>query len=188
MVSKKNSKKESTKGKIKLNQSDEKVLRKLSEKARGKSRLFSSYEIGSDKETEISLGSSGHISVQRRGLGSHMNRTIGITKLGVDYSEGKWPKKPANTAVPPQQQHWDILKYPHLAEKSMNKVDNENKIVFMVSIRSNKKQIKEAVEKLFSVKVVSVDTLITTKTEKKAVVKLDKNFSAADIASRLGVL
>ncbi len=82
----------------------------------------------------------------------------------------------------------DILLYPHLAEKSMAMVDMQNKIVFVVDLRSNKKQIKEAMENLFSVKVSSVSTEITPSGQKRAHIRLHQNYSAADIASRLGVM
>ncbi|MBI4163252.1 MAG: 50S ribosomal protein L23 [Candidatus Aenigmarchaeota archaeon] len=82
----------------------------------------------------------------------------------------------------------DVLLYPHLAEKSMGMVDMQNKIVFVVDPRTDKKQIKTAVESLFSVKVSSVSTEITPSGQKRAYIKLHQNYSAADIASRLGVM
>ncbi|RLE51058.1 MAG: 50S ribosomal protein L23, partial [Candidatus Methanomethylicota archaeon] len=47
---------------------------------------------------------------------------------------------------------------------------------------------KWAIEKLFDVKVVKVNTLITPKGEKKAYIKLAPEFKASDIATRLGIL
>ena len=53
-----------------------------------------------------------------------------------------------------------VLKKPLLTEKSnMMKADN-NVVCFEVDRRANKKQIKEAVEKMFGVKVDSVATTI----------------------------
>ena len=83
---------------------------------------------------------------------------------------------------------WDILQYPHLAEKSMNMVELENKLVFIVNPRSNKKDIKEAVEKNFGVRVMGLSTMITRRGQKKAFIKLHPDDSAADIASRMGML
>jgi len=83
---------------------------------------------------------------------------------------------------------WGILLYPHLAEKSMNMVEMENKLVFIVSRKANKKDIKEAVEKGFDVKVAEVKTEITTKGIKKAYIKLAEGYEAADVASRLGMI
>lgn len=83
---------------------------------------------------------------------------------------------------------WQILQYPHLAEKSMNMVEMENKLVFVVRRDARKDKIKEAVEKGFGVRVLAVNVTITRKGHKKAYIKLDPNYSAADIATRLGMI
>ena len=83
---------------------------------------------------------------------------------------------------------WKVLMYPQLAEKSMNMVELENKLVFIVNPRSTREDIKEAVEKNFDVKVIKVSTMITTRGEKKAFIKLHPDNSASDIASRMGML
>jgi ribosomal protein uL23 len=83
---------------------------------------------------------------------------------------------------------WDILMHPLLTEKAIGKIEKENKLVFIVSMNSNKKQIEWAMEKAFDVKVDKVSTMIDRKGRKKAWIKLSKEFSAADIATRLGML
>ncbi len=83
---------------------------------------------------------------------------------------------------------WKILMYPQLAEKSMNLVEVENKLVFIVNLSATKKEIREAVKKNFNVRVIGISTMITMKGQKKAFVKLHEDDSAADIASRLGML
>lgn len=83
---------------------------------------------------------------------------------------------------------WDVLIYPHLTEKSMNMVELENKLVFIVSKKADKNAIKEAIEKEFEVKVEWVKTEITTRGQKKAYIKISPEFSAADIASKLGMI
>lgn len=82
----------------------------------------------------------------------------------------------------------NILMYPHLTEKSMKMVEMENKLVFMTKRDSKKKEIKEAVERAFNVKVRSVNFEITTKGEKRAYIKLYPEFSASDIASKMGMV
>ena len=52
----------------------------------------------------------------------------------------------------------DILIAPVASEKSYELID-EGKYTFIVAPRANKTQIKVAVEKIFGVKVVSVNTL-----------------------------
>jgi len=83
---------------------------------------------------------------------------------------------------------WKILMYPHLAEKSMKMVETENKLVFMVRRNAKKGQIKDAIEKAFNVKVIKVNFEITMAGQKKAYVKLSPEFSASDIATRMGMV
>lgn len=83
---------------------------------------------------------------------------------------------------------WKILKYPYLTEKSVGLVERENKIVFVVDRNANKKQIKEAFEKVFEVKVEKVNTQIKSKGEKTAFIKLKPEFKAADVAVKLGII
>lgn len=78
----------------------------------------------------------------------------------------------------------DVLKKPVLTEKSLMLMD-ENKYTFDVDVHSNKIEIRNAVEKMFNVKVESVHTInVRPKTKrmgkyvgktnrrKKAIVKL----------------
>jgi ribosomal protein uL23 len=83
---------------------------------------------------------------------------------------------------------WSILLYPLLTEKSLGKIEAENKIIFIVNRRSNKKQIKWATERAFNVKVVDVNTIIDRKGRKKAWIQLSKEYPATEIATRLGML
>ncbi len=56
--------------------------------------------------------------------------------------------------------HYDVIKSPVITEKATG-LSEFNKVVFKVAATATKPQIKEAVEKLFSVKVKSVNTLVT---------------------------
>jgi len=82
---------------------------------------------------------------------------------------------------------YKIIKKPLITEKTFDLIEKENKLVFIVNKRANKSQIKRAIEKLHNVKVIKVNTLITTKGEKKAFVKLHPEYSAQDIAIDLGI-
>ena len=62
----------------------------------------------------------------------------------------------------------DIIKAPIITEKSADLAQNSNTITFSVDPKANKTQIKQAVEKIFNVKVESVNT-INTKPKKKRV-------------------
>lgn len=83
---------------------------------------------------------------------------------------------------------YKIIKYPVSTEKSIRLMESENKLVFRVERKTNKPQIKEAVEKMFNVKVDKVNTYITPKGEKKAYVKLNPEFLAIDVATQLGLM
>ena len=54
--------------------------------------------------------------------------------------------------------HYDIIVSPVVTEKA-TLASEHNKVLFKVSSKATKPQIKEAVEKLFDVKVKSVNTL-----------------------------
>ena len=58
----------------------------------------------------------------------------------------------------------------------------------MVERRATKKDIKNAFEKTFDVKVDDVNIMIDQKGRKKAFIKLSKDYPASDIAMRLGVI
>ncbi len=51
----------------------------------------------------------------------------------------------------------DVIKAPVISEKSYGLLD-DNKYTFVVDPRSNKTEIKQAVEKIFDVKVIKVAT------------------------------
>ena len=83
----------------------------------------------------------------------------------------------------------DIIKAPIITEKSSDLAKN-NVIVFSVDVKANKTQIKQAIEKVFNVKVDSINTTnvkpkkkrvgrYTGKTVKvkKAIVKLSEGSS-----------
>ncbi|MFQ5466007.1 MAG: 50S ribosomal protein L23 [Thermodesulfobacteriota bacterium] len=54
--------------------------------------------------------------------------------------------------------HYSVIKAPVITEKSMMKTMEGNKVVFWVDLSANKKDIKEAVESVFGVKVLGVNT------------------------------
>ncbi|HEX8165745.1 MAG TPA: 50S ribosomal protein L23 [Beijerinckiaceae bacterium] len=56
--------------------------------------------------------------------------------------------------------HYDVIVSPVITEKA-TMLSEHNKVVFRVRKDATKPQIKEAVERLFDVKVVAVNTLVT---------------------------
>jgi large subunit ribosomal protein L23 len=55
--------------------------------------------------------------------------------------------------------HYDVIRSPVITEKATY-ASEQNKVVFKVSDTATKPQIKAAIEKLFDVKVLSVNTLV----------------------------
>ncbi len=85
-------------------------------------------------------------------------------------------------------EHYKVIKKLLRTEKGMGLSESINKYCFEVNIRSNKIQIKNAVEKIYGVKVTQVNTIIvprkpklvrrnpgTTSERKKAMVQLAKD-------------
>lgn len=82
-----------------------------------------------------------------------------------------------------------IVLRPRVTEKIMGKMEaaTENKLVFICRRDANKRQIKWAVEKLYDVKVASVNTQITQDGLKQAHVRFAEGYSAEDIGMRVGI-
>ncbi len=95
-----------------------------------------------------------------------------------------------------QEELYDVIRSPLVTEKSTMASEN-SQVVFKVAMSATKPEIKEAIERLFNVKVVAVNTLIRKgKTKrfkgvrgqqsdfKKAIVTLAEG-QAIDITARL---
>jgi ribosomal protein uL23 len=83
----------------------------------------------------------------------------------------------------------ELIKYPLATEKTIRMMEAENKLIFMVDRKANKDEIRKAIEDVFKVKVVSVNTTIERKDgKKKAYVKLRSDYPAIDVATQLGLM
>ncbi len=82
----------------------------------------------------------------------------------------------------------EIIMFPLMTERSVNMIENENKLVFICDRRANKLQIAAAIKELYEVEAEDINTLITRKGTKKAFVKLTDEYDASDVAIRLGIL
>jgi large subunit ribosomal protein L23 len=82
----------------------------------------------------------------------------------------------------------DVIFYPLMTESASLMVEKDNKLIFVVSLKAGKPDIKKAVETLYEVKVDKITTLITPQGEKKAFVKLTPEYKASDVAIKLGIL
>lgn len=82
---------------------------------------------------------------------------------------------------------YSIIIKPHVTEKTMNLIDQNNELVFVVKRSANKRTIKLAFEQLYEEKVKRVNTHITPYGEKVAYIKLVEPEMAEEIAIKIGV-
>ncbi|MBZ3890704.1 60S ribosomal protein L23a [Sciurus carolinensis] len=64
--------------------------------------------------------------------------------------------------------HHAIIKFPLTTEPAVKKTEDSNTLEFIVAVKANKHQIKQAVKKLYDTDVAKVHTLIRPDGEKKA--------------------
>jgi len=76
---------------------------------------------------------------------------------------------------------------PISSEKAVKMIDIDNTLLFETERRANKTEIAKEIEKIFSVKVEKVRTLIKAN-KKFAFVKLNKANPAIDVATKLGMI
>lgn len=55
---------------------------------------------------------------------------------------------------------YEVLRQPIITEKSNYQNSKLNQVVFEVALNANKRMIKDAVEKIFDVKVIRVNTMV----------------------------
>ncbi|KAH3760549.1 60S ribosomal protein L23a [Pelomyxa schiedti] len=110
----------------------------------------------------------------------HKPRTIKSPK------NPKYPRK--STPGRNRMDNHAIIKHPLTTESAMKKIEDNNTLVFITDIKANKPQIKRAVEKLYDIRCMKVNTLITPDGRKKAYVRLTHEFDALDVANKIGII
>ena len=80
-----------------------------------------------------------------------------------------------------------IIIRPYVTENTFDRIEKENKLVFIVSNESTKNTIKQALSILYEVNVKAINTTQTIQ-GKKAFVTFGDNDSALDLATKLGVM
>ncbi len=85
-------------------------------------------------------------------------------------------------------EYYEVIEYPVITEKAVDLITAHNRLTFIVSLRATKAQVKDAVEKMYSVKVKTVNLLLDTKNRKKAFVTLSKTSNAQEVANKLGII
>eukprot|EP00903_Cladosiphon_okamuranus_P019631 g18051.t1 len=88
----------------------------------------------------------------------------------------------------PRMNKHRIIKFPLTTESAMKKIEDNNTLVFIVDVKSNKRQIKDAVKALYDIESQNVNTLIRPDGKKKAYVRLTQDFDALEIANKIGII
>ncbi|CCL99478.1 uncharacterized protein FIBRA_01496 [Fibroporia radiculosa] len=98
----------------------------------------------------------------------------------------KYPRKSIPHA--PRMDQFRTIVSPLNTESAMKKIEDNNTLVFIVDIKANKRQIKDAVKKLYDVQAAKVNTLIRPDGKKKAYVRLTPDHDALDVANKIGFI
>jgi large subunit ribosomal protein L23 len=83
---------------------------------------------------------------------------------------------------------YQVILHPLVTEKAVHGIETDNRLVFNVHKQANKKDIRDAVESLYEVKVDQVNITNDMKGRKKASVRLNKKFKANDLAIKLKII
>jgi large subunit ribosomal protein L23Ae len=111
----------------------------------------------------------------RRSTTFHRPKTL-ILARSPKYHRKSIPSEPRLDAH-------KIIVHPLNTESAMKKLEENNTLVFIVDVKANKAQIKQALKKLYEIDVLKVNTLIRPDGKKKAFCKLTPDVDALDIAA-----
>ncbi|KAF7768447.1 hypothetical protein Agabi119p4_7690 [Agaricus bisporus var. burnettii] len=126
-------------------------------------------------------GAHSHSSRKTRtSVSFHRPKTLRLPR------EPKYERKSINHA--PRMDQYRTIVSPLNTESAMKKIEEHNTLVFIVDVRANKRQIKDAVKKLYDVDAAKVNTLIRPDGKKKAYVRLTADADALDVANKIGFI
>ncbi|KAI3669734.1 hypothetical protein L6452_41106 [Arctium lappa] len=124
-------------------------------------------ELDNFKEPELEKQSLKFVEAKKSGASSSKEKIITHTS-SMDYQQ--------------------VLKYPLVTEAAMHKIINENTLVFMVDVRANKKDIRNAFENMLKIKTKKINTLINYDGTKKAYIQLSSDNQAVTVAKKMKIL
>lgn len=87
-----------------------------------------------------------------------------------------------------KQDPYLIIKAPLSTEKAIRQIEFDNKLVFVVHPQATKRDVKQAVETLFKVKVNQINIHNSVSGEKRAYVRLGGDSLASDVSADLGLI
>jgi large subunit ribosomal protein L23 len=82
----------------------------------------------------------------------------------------------------------NIIICPLSTEKAIHLLEKDGIVLFSVERKAKKHEIKNALEELYNIKIIKLNTLITHEGKKRAYVKLSDKDAAMDLATRLGLM
>lgn len=80
-----------------------------------------------------------------------------------------------------------IIQKPYITEKTFTMIEAESKICFIVERTASKPEIIEAIEQLYKIKAIDVNTARTIY-GKKAFVQFENTEKARNLATKIGML
>ncbi|KAF7794255.1 hypothetical protein EIP86_005388 [Pleurotus ostreatoroseus] len=141
-------------------------------------------------------GTNSHAHTKKRtSVSFHRPKTLRLAR------SPKYPRKSIPHA--PRLDEFRVIVSPLNTESAMKKIEEHNTLVFIVDIKANKRQIKDAVKKLYDVSAAKINTLIRCVSvqcsinsarshlcfspdgRKKAYVRLTADHDALDVANKL---
>ncbi|KAJ0386602.1 hypothetical protein COL922a_003995 [Colletotrichum nupharicola] len=142
---------------------------------------------GASKAPKGSKQANAAAKAALKGANSHKKTKVRYTtsfhrpKTLVVSRAPKYPRK----SIPhePRLDEHKIIIHPLNTESAMKKIEENNTLVFIVDIKSNKAQIKLALKKLYDIDTVKINTLIRPDGSKKAYARLTPDVDALDIAA-----
>ncbi|OLL22365.1 60S ribosomal protein L25 [Neolecta irregularis DAH-3] len=140
--------------------------------------------------TTISSTKKAQVAKKAALKGTHAKKALKV-RTSTTFRRPKTlrlPRKPrvARKSVQhlPRLDHFRILVSPLNTESAMKKIEENNTLVFIVDIKANKRQIKEAIKKMYDVEALRINTLIRPDGTKKAYIKLTPDVDALDVANK----
>jgi len=98
-------------------------------------------------------GTHGHASRKiRTTVSFYRPKTLRLAR------DPRYPRKSIPHA--PRMDQFRTIVHPLNTESAMKKIEDNNTLVFIVDLRANKRQIKDAVKKLYDVEAAKINTLI----------------------------
>ncbi|OCF56735.1 60S ribosomal protein L25 [Kwoniella mangroviensis CBS 10435] len=132
----------------------------------------------SAKKAALKGVSGGSVRKVRTSVSFHRPKTLRLPRAP------RYPRK----SVPhlPRMDQFRTIQHPLNTESAMKKIEEHNTLVFIVDLKANKRNIKDAVKKLYDVDAAKVNTLIRPDGKKKAYVRLTADFDALEVANKVG--